>query len=224
MVNSDQNLQSLASASSAALTISTPIDARDATRAAIRLFGCFRAQEANDPERFVATAAAVLARYPRTIVDRVCSPTGLPASSKWLPSIAEVGEACEALMAPVYAERKRENDRAHTARVLGDASKAATGSPEHQRVVAGFASLRAKYDLDAAGDPDPAKLDARTARTPEARAIAEKTHGDRLERLRVDYVASPPTLGPGLAKILGVTPPPPPPPEDDPYDDATESF
>jgi hypothetical protein len=35
-----------------------------------------------------------------------------------------------------------------------------------------------------------------------------------------------PTLGPGLAKILGVTPPPaePPPPEDDPYDDATESF
>lgn len=40
--------------------------------------------------------AATLADYPREVVEHVTDPrTGLPAKLKFLPSVAEVREACE---------------------------------------------------------------------------------------------------------------------------------
>jgi hypothetical protein len=43
--------------------------------------------------------AAILAEYPPEIVDFVCDPrTGLPRRLKWLPTIAEIVEACERRM------------------------------------------------------------------------------------------------------------------------------
>jgi hypothetical protein len=65
------------------------------------LFGCYRASEANDPKIFVAAAAAILEQYPPNIGHAVCSPIGgLPAALKWLPSIAEIREACDARQPP----------------------------------------------------------------------------------------------------------------------------
>lgn len=41
-------------------------------------------------------AAAVLSRYPEDVVRRICHPVeGLPRTNKWLPSLAEIAEACD---------------------------------------------------------------------------------------------------------------------------------
>ena len=70
------------------------------------LIGCYRKSDANDPEIYGRALVAVLMRYPENIVMAVTEPaTGLPARLKWLPSIAEIVEACEDRMpgvAPAY--------------------------------------------------------------------------------------------------------------------------
>jgi hypothetical protein len=72
------------------------------------LFGSYRKGEAADPEVFVSSVAAVLARYPDDIVRAVTDPfNGLPSEGDWLPTIREVREACERRMAPIYREQKR---------------------------------------------------------------------------------------------------------------------
>jgi hypothetical protein len=61
------------------------------------MFGCYRKGDANDPETYCAAVAAVLSRYSQDVVEYVTDPrTGLPGSCKWLPSVAEVKEACTA--------------------------------------------------------------------------------------------------------------------------------
>ena len=60
------------------------------------LFGCYRTGLANDPETYTMAVAATLADYPPEVIQHVTDPrTGLPAKCKWLPSVAEVREACE---------------------------------------------------------------------------------------------------------------------------------
>jgi hypothetical protein len=60
------------------------------------LFGCYRKTDANDPEIYLTAAVAILLQYPKTIIDHVTDPVhGLPASKYFLPSIAEIREACE---------------------------------------------------------------------------------------------------------------------------------
>lgn len=45
---------------------------------------------------YLAAAAAVLAEYPPEVVEYVCDPrTGLARHLKWLPTIAEISEACQ---------------------------------------------------------------------------------------------------------------------------------
>lgn len=59
------------------------------------LFSCYRKDEAHDPEIYCSAVAATLSEFPRQVVEYVTDPrTGLPSSSKWLPNIAEVREAC----------------------------------------------------------------------------------------------------------------------------------
>lgn len=72
------------------------------------LLGCYRTGDANDPEIYVRSVAAVLSEYPVEVMKAVCDPRfGLPAKSKWLPTIFEIKDACEAAMAP-YDRRQRE--------------------------------------------------------------------------------------------------------------------
>jgi hypothetical protein len=66
-----------------------------AERAAI-LIGCYRRDECGDPEIYTRAVIDVLTRYPEQVALRVTEPaTGLPRKLKWLPSIAELVEACE---------------------------------------------------------------------------------------------------------------------------------
>lgn len=60
------------------------------------LVGCYRRTDANDPEIYARAVVAVLMRFPESVVIAITEPaTGLPAKLKWLPSIAEIVEACE---------------------------------------------------------------------------------------------------------------------------------
>lgn len=60
------------------------------------LFGCYRRADANDPEIYTAAVAATLAEFSIEVVEYVTDPrTGLAATLKWLPTIAEIREACE---------------------------------------------------------------------------------------------------------------------------------
>jgi hypothetical protein len=112
---------------------------------ATRLFGCYRASDANDPRTYIAAATATLACYPEPIVRLVCDPvSGLPSQDKWLPSIAEIRVACDRLMAPAHAQERRDRVRSETL-ARRDSSKAATGSVEHTRTVKSFKELGALW-------------------------------------------------------------------------------
>ena len=67
-----------------------------AVMSATLLFGCYRAAEASAPKVYLAAAEAVLRCYPERVAQVVCDPVhGLPSRSRFLPSIAEIKEACE---------------------------------------------------------------------------------------------------------------------------------
>jgi hypothetical protein len=58
---------------------------------------CYRRDDAIDPEIYAGAMASVLMEYPIEIVEHVMDPrTGIPRKLKWLPSIAEVADACDA--------------------------------------------------------------------------------------------------------------------------------
>jgi hypothetical protein len=58
-----------------------------------------------------AALQAVLGEYPRDVVEFVTDPrTGIAARLKWLPSIAEVHEACREHRAELAAKNKRAGD------------------------------------------------------------------------------------------------------------------
>lgn len=64
---------------------------------AMMMFSCYRKDEVHDPEIYAAAAAAVFSDYPREVIERVSDPrTGIASEYKWLPSIAEVTEFCNA--------------------------------------------------------------------------------------------------------------------------------
>jgi hypothetical protein len=75
------------------------------------MFACYRRDDANEPEVYLAAVVSVLTRYPQTVVVTVTEPfSGLPSKQKFLPSIAEIKEACEAEMADIYRMQKRRDD------------------------------------------------------------------------------------------------------------------
>jgi len=83
------------------------------------LVGAYRRNDAEDPALFIRAAATVLAGYPEKIVRRVTHPAyGIPSRLKFLPSIAEIRDACEEAMKPVYAAEREERLRAKNAVLL----------------------------------------------------------------------------------------------------------
>ena len=70
----------------------------EAKKHARLLLGCFRTGDANDPEVYISAVVAVLSNYPTNIMRAVCDPVkGLPSQVKWLPTVAEVVDACRRL-------------------------------------------------------------------------------------------------------------------------------
>jgi hypothetical protein len=83
------------------------------------LIGCFRTGEAADPEVYVTAISAVLAQYPEQVVRDVTDPIiGLPSRSKWLPTVSEVREACEALVQRERDAEARQRQYAETQRLI----------------------------------------------------------------------------------------------------------
>lgn len=71
-----------------------------AAQRASLLFGCYRRGDANDPDTYCAAVAATLGRFRTAVVEYVTDPrTGIPGSCQWLPSVAEVKDACVARQA-----------------------------------------------------------------------------------------------------------------------------
>jgi hypothetical protein len=85
-------------------------DVETALQRAQILLGCYRKDDAADPETYAGAVAAVLAEYPPDIVQRVTDPrSGLPSKLQWLPSVKEVRDACEEL----DNRRRYQEQRAH---------------------------------------------------------------------------------------------------------------
>jgi hypothetical protein len=96
------------------------------------LLGCYRRDDAADPETYAAAVAAVLSTYPPDIVKRVTDPrTGLPGKSKFLPTVSEVREECERLaMADAASiERQQSIERQLAERKAEEESRAARPRP-----------------------------------------------------------------------------------------------
>jgi hypothetical protein len=69
------------------------------------LFGLYRKGDASDAETYVAGITAVLAEYEPEVIRRVTDPReGIARKSKWMPSVAELSEECEAKKKLVEAE------------------------------------------------------------------------------------------------------------------------
>lgn len=64
------------------------------------MFGCYRRNEANDPETYVVAVTALLASYEDDVILAVTDPVrGLPVQSQFVPTIKEIRDACEAFLA-----------------------------------------------------------------------------------------------------------------------------
>jgi hypothetical protein len=65
------------------------------------LLGAFRRDDANDPEIYVDTIAAILSDYPQDVIAAITDPrAGIQTRQHWPPSPYEVKQACEAEMRP----------------------------------------------------------------------------------------------------------------------------
>jgi len=85
-----------------------------AQRAALML-GCYRRGDAIDPETYSAAIVAVLSEFPQHVVEYVTDPrTGIPGNFQWLPSVAEVKQAC--IQRQAYLDRLADFDRRFVSR------------------------------------------------------------------------------------------------------------
>lgn len=88
-------------------------DPQTAATRALMLLGCYRKGDAEDPDTYATAVAAVLSQYPADVVQRVTDPrTGIAGRSKFLPTVSEVREACEAASAAADRAAKRARDLA----------------------------------------------------------------------------------------------------------------
>jgi hypothetical protein len=91
-----------------------PNRAKYATERARLLFGQYRRGDANDPDIYVASVAAILADYPTETIRYVTDPrTGIaanPINPNWTgpPDIADVKRACEKHCGPTRRSAERE--------------------------------------------------------------------------------------------------------------------
>lgn len=155
------------------------------------LIGCFRSGDAADPEVYVTAVGAVLSRYPEDVVRQVTDPVrGLPGRSKWLPTVSEVREACEALMRPRVEAEARRKRFAETQALIEDKA----GPTDAERRAAAVAHWEQEIRPKLAAKED----EHGVSMAPEAiKARAE----ERLVALKAD-ADKPLVIGEGLAQKL----------------------
>jgi hypothetical protein len=83
-----------------------------ATERAGKMIGCYRKSDAADPHTYAAAVVAVLVRWPPEVIMKVTEPaTGIPSKINWLPSIAEITQACEDAYEPIRARLEIERTK-----------------------------------------------------------------------------------------------------------------
>ena len=114
------------------------------------LLGCYRTGDAHDPQVYVAAVIAVLSDYPPDIVAAVTDPrTGIPSRIKWLPTIAEIKDACEDIAGP--RRRMAEWETRSRAQLAERARlESPDGTTERERITEGFKQLHARLQPDKA--------------------------------------------------------------------------
>jgi hypothetical protein len=81
----------------------------EALKAVTLLMGCYRKDEAADPEIYIASAARVFMAYPLSVARTACDPVlGIPGKVQWLPSVAEIKAFCDRASAERVGERARQ--------------------------------------------------------------------------------------------------------------------
>lgn len=101
------------------------------------LLGCYRTGDAHDPEVYVSAVIAVLAHYPPETGRHVCDPVkGLPGKLKFLPTIAEIKEACEDHYGPTRRALERERRDAEYRRSLPPPVEDRESRPSYEDLVA----------------------------------------------------------------------------------------
>jgi hypothetical protein len=70
--------------------------------------GCYRKDEASDPDIYAASAAKVFMAYPLGVARRACDPVrGIPGKLQWLPSVAEIKAFCDKVLSERSGEIAR---------------------------------------------------------------------------------------------------------------------
>ena len=109
-----------------------------ASQFAAMLAGSYRRDEASDPEIYAMRLAIEFQKYPARISETVAM--NLPAKIKWLPSIAEIHDALESEMAPVYRAAREKLAKDDRAKMLGTPDRL----PEADRA-ATVAAMKARH-------------------------------------------------------------------------------
>ncbi len=79
----------------------------------------------------------MLSDYPLEIVKAVIDPrNGIPSKSKWLPTIAEIKEACEAEMAPIRRQQQRLQQEKRQQALLSGPSEDRANRKTYDEIVA----------------------------------------------------------------------------------------
>ena len=114
----------------------SPSNATSAKRAVERLSGYFPRSAAADPKIFATGLAELLSGYPQWLLDAICNVrSGLPAHFSFMPTIAEIRQYCEKLLA---------EDRRHR-EVIERWTRPRLPPPIDRSSRPTYAELRAKY-------------------------------------------------------------------------------
>lgn len=134
-----QSLRGLIESSNACAVSTSRSDPETAVERARLLAGCYRKDDAADPEIYAGAIAAVLAQYPADIVRSVTDPrSGLPSKIQWLPSVKEVRDACE----EIDGQRRRIAQVAAQAEQQLEDRRKFEAAKDHKPT---YDELRAKY-------------------------------------------------------------------------------
>lgn len=99
------------------------------------ILGCYRTDSVSDPQVYITAIATVLSRYPTDIGIRLSDPqTGIAGKLQWLPSVAEIRQACDEMQASDVATAKRCVDLVEQFR-LRDEAEGKSESPEFREAV-----------------------------------------------------------------------------------------
>jgi hypothetical protein len=124
------------------------MDRKEAAKLVKRMMGCYPSLSLHDPEVYITELVKVLTRYPLDVGEKAIEKAKFE-SPKFVPTVPEVGKACEAFVKSqrelTYTQRWEEESRRQLRE--REAAEAATEPIEHRRRVAD----RFRNELRAAG-------------------------------------------------------------------------